>query len=83
MVARQLLAIDEEDRLVCYAVYPVTANAALLRAFQAYDAAMAQALGIELYRNQGDDEGHHVVEILARSWWDDGVWQETAPLPST
>lgn len=75
VLARQLLAIDEGDRLVCFAVYPPNANEALLRAFHAFDQAMAASLGIDIYRHD-DDDAYEVAIVLAEHWWDDGLWQE-------
>ncbi len=75
VLARQLLAIDERDRLVCFSVYPPNANAALLRAFHAFDQAMAASLGIDIYRHD-DDNAYDVAIVLAEHWWDDGVWQD-------
>lgn len=75
VLARQLLAIDERDRLVCFQVYPANAGAALLRAFHAFGEAMAASLGIEVYRYD-DDDPYHVAIVLAEDWWDDGAWQD-------
>ncbi|UOD32801.1 hypothetical protein INH39_14715 [Massilia violaceinigra] len=75
VLARQLLAIDERDRLVCFSVYPLNANAALLRAFHAFDQAMAASLCIDIYRHD-DDDAYDVAIVLAEHWWDDGVWQD-------
>jgi len=75
VVARQLVAIDERDRLICFEVYPQAADAQLLQAFRRYDAALARSLGIEIYReNEGDF--YEVKNILAVEWWDDGQWRE-------
>jgi hypothetical protein len=73
VVARQLLAIDTRDRLVCFAVYP----AILLPAFREFDERLAQALGVEVYRDDGD--GYDVEIILANEWWDDGAWDGAVP----
>lgn len=75
VLARQLLAIDERDRLVCFSVYPLNAGAPLLHAFHAFGEAMATSLGIEVYRHD-DDDGYEVAIVLAEHWWDDGVWQD-------
>ena len=74
VLARQLLAIDEDDRLVCFAVYPVTTSEELLSAFHAFDEALASAMGIEIYRHQDNQERYQVATILAQEWWDDGFW---------
>jgi hypothetical protein len=72
VLARQLIAIDERDRLVCFDVYPVTAGDALRAAFKAHNAALAQSLGIEMYRNLAGD-CYDIPVILAQHWWDDGM----------
>lgn len=81
VLARQLLAIDERDRLICFAVYPVTANAVLLNAFAAFDVALARALGIEMYSPQ-DDGAYDIPIVLAKYWWDDGVWDDERIAPA-
>ncbi len=77
VLARQLLAIDESDRLVCFAVYPVTASPSLVAAFHTFAAGVAQALGIDMYINR-DDATYDIAIVLAVEWWDDGVWQARA-----
>lgn len=76
VLARQLLAIDERDRLICFAVYPATANETLIRAFRDYGQALADALGIERYRYREDDH-YDIPVILAQGWWDDGMYHES------
>lgn len=72
VVARQLLAIDERDRLVCFGVYPDRKESLLLQAFREFDEQLAASLGVEMYRD--DDGGYNVAIILAQEWWDDGAW---------
>ncbi|NHZ33799.1 hypothetical protein [Massilia rubra] len=69
-----MLAIDERERLVSFSVYPPNAGPALLRAFHAFDEAMAASLGIAIYRH--DDDAYDVAIILAEHWWDDGMWHD-------
>lgn len=75
VVARQLVAIDECDRLICFEVYPQAADAQVLQAFRRYDNALARSLGVEIYR-QNDGDSYEVKIILAVEWWDDGQWHE-------
>lgn len=77
VLARQLIAIDESERLVCFDVYPVTAGDTLRAAFKAHNAALASALGIALYRDQTDDY-YKIPTILAQFWWDDGIRSDDA-----
>ncbi|MEM7201510.1 MAG: hypothetical protein AAF628_14670 [Planctomycetota bacterium] len=69
-LARQVLAITQDDKLACYRVYPDPGDA--LRAlFADYDRAFAAALGVPI---EIDDAGDKVALPLASDWWDDGVW---------
>ncbi len=77
VLARQLLAIDEADRLVCFHVYPTTADEVLQQAFAEFDATLAQALGIDLFRSR-EGETYDVEVLLANDWWDDGAWNRIA-----
>ena len=76
VVARQLLAIDEGDRLVGFVVYPENSTSTdLMTAFKAYNLELAGQLGLELYQGQVD-RNYDVPVILAQNWWDDGAWCE-------
>lgn len=81
VVARQLLAIDERDRLVCFAVYPDTKDAALRQAFKEFNTALANTLAVDIYRD-GDGESYEVKIILAIEWWDDGQWHTSEDAPA-
>ncbi|WP_018610552.1 hypothetical protein [Uliginosibacterium gangwonense] len=72
VIARQLLAIDEQDRLICFYVYPLNTSPELLEHFRAYDEAFSQALHIPIFEESSGD--YHVKTILANYWWDDGAW---------
>lgn len=76
VLARQLLAIDERDRLVCFEVYPLNASETLKGAFRKYGQALADTLGIERYRHQ-EGASYDIEIILAQYWWDDGLWNES------
>ena len=76
VVARQLLAIDERDRLVCFAIYPLSADAPVLAAFKQFNQSLARALALDIYRD-GDADPYEVKIILAMHWWDDGAMQES------
>ncbi len=75
VVARQLLAIDEADQLVCFAVYPENVSQELKTAFKNYDKELAAHLGLPLYQD-GEGSSYDVTTILAQCWWDDGHWQD-------
>jgi hypothetical protein len=70
VVGRQVVAITEDDRLACFPVYPLAARAEIKQAFQEFDQALAQALGLGVFVG----EECEVALILAQGWWDDGVW---------
>jgi hypothetical protein len=70
-VARQRVALSEDDRLVCAPVYPLGVTAAVADLFRAYDARLAERLGVRLVL-PGDE--YEVAEVLAREDYDDGVW---------
>lgn len=73
VIARQLLAIAEDGRLVCFSVYPEHSEPGVKELFRAHDAAFARALGVDLHPGGPDDE-YVVAAILSHDWWDDGAW---------
>lgn len=75
VIARQLVAIDEKDRLFCCAIYPCHSSPVMRAAFKSYDRELADLLGLELYRDQ-EASSYDVVAILAQCCWDDGPWLE-------
>ncbi|MES2041208.1 MAG: hypothetical protein V4495_25600 [Pseudomonadota bacterium] len=75
VIARQLVAIDEKDRLFCCDVYPYQCSPAMQAAFKSYDQELADLLGIKLYREEAGSN-YDVVTVLAQGWWDDGPWIE-------
>jgi hypothetical protein len=75
VVARQLLAVADNDRLVCFNVYPLSSSLAVKKAFREYDVAFSRALGIPLYEgSESDNGGYQVSSVLSVYWWDDGSW---------
>jgi hypothetical protein len=75
VIARQLLAIADDDRLVCFYVYPLSSSPAVKTAFREYDHAFARALGIPLHEPvEAPDFGYRVSSVLSVYWWDDGSW---------
>ena len=71
VIARQVVAISEDDRLVLFDVYPAGTSAAVRKLFHAYDLRFAEALGMPIHG--GDEEGGDVAHILSRDWWYDGA----------
>jgi hypothetical protein len=74
VVARQLIAISDEDRLVCFSVYPLSAGKEVKTLFREYDFAFAKALGIPLYEPSKTEAGYEVSSVLSVYWWDDMNW---------
>ncbi|MFN0134905.1 MAG: hypothetical protein ACKVS9_02180 [Phycisphaerae bacterium] len=74
VVARQLIAVAEDDRLICFAVYPKSAPADVRAAFKLYDEQLAAHLGISLHRPHSDKSPYTVAEILSQYCWDDDAW---------
>ena len=77
VVARQLVALAEDDRLVCFSVYPLGVSPALEALFAAHDRRLSQALGLPLHDASGDED-YEIAHILSHSWWDDMAWDLTA-----
>jgi hypothetical protein len=75
VIARQIVAIADDHRLVCFHVYPLSSSSLVKRLFRAYDQALAQALALPLL--QGDDEDYAIANVLSQQWWDDSPWDFT------
>ncbi len=73
VVGRQLVAISEADQLVCYEVYPLSAQKDLGAAFAEFDRQLASALGLPIY-SRAETEDYEIAHILSHDWWDDGAW---------
>ena len=74
VVARQLVAVSDDDRLVAFSVYPRSAPAPVRRVFAEFDRRFAAALGLRLCTARRDAT-YTVAEILSQAWWDDGAWK--------
>jgi hypothetical protein len=74
VIARQLLALSEEDALVAFDVYPLSAPAPVKRLFARYDRAFAAELGLPLWRPVGEDDESTIAEVISSAWWNDGGW---------
>ena len=73
VVGRQLVAISEADQLVCYDIYPLSAQKDLGAAFREFDAQLASALDLPIYC-RAETEDYEIAHILSHDWWDDGPW---------
>lgn len=77
VIGRQLLAISQENTLVCFGVYPNRVPEKLKEMFVDYDKRFAMALGMELHDPDVDDECE-IDLLIAEEWWDDGAWDLTS-----
>lgn len=75
VLARQLLAISDDDHLVAFRVYPASTSVELQRHFDAYDRAFAEALGILRLPDMTD---YTIENVLSHDWWDDMPWDAAA-----
>jgi hypothetical protein len=71
-VARQQVAITEDERLYCFPVYPLGVGEDVAAAFERYDLALASALGLELERD-GEREVT-IAPLLAGDSYLDALW---------
>jgi hypothetical protein len=69
VIARQLLAISDDNKLVCFDVYPVGISKAVKRLFRKYDHRFAKELKIDFSSSK-----YSVCNILSQDWYDDSVW---------
>jgi hypothetical protein len=77
VVARQLLAISEDEQLICFSVYPQRIGSAVRAVFREFDLRFAELLGIAVHEPPGDGEGadkYDIALILSRDFWDDLAW---------
>ena len=72
-LGRQILAISEDEQLVCFRVYPERAAVELGATFAAFDRALADDLGIPVHGPRGENEPE-VANVLSRHWWYDEIW---------
>ena len=73
VVGRQLVALSEDRKLVCFYVYPLDAQKRLGPLFAAYDRQWSAALGLPIYEADSDED-YDIAHILSHDWWDDSVW---------
>lgn len=73
VVARQLICISDDGKLVPFLVYPVDTTATMQAHFAEFDRRFAAALGIACHET-GDDGNYTISNIISREWWDDGAW---------
>jgi hypothetical protein len=69
-VARQLVAIDDKNRLVCFPVYAVDDRDKWQPLFADYNRALAWSLGLPIHTAWD----YQIPNVIARDWYDDGLW---------
>lgn len=75
VVARQLVAVTEDEQLVCFGVYPAGVSNDLKRLFRDFDLLLASRLGLDIYKPGNESGASGKVELLlSKDWWDDGAW---------
>ncbi len=77
VVARQLLALSEDDQLICFTIYPKRIGTAIRSAFKEFDVRFAAHLGLRVYEpanNDEGDDGYKIASIVSRDFWDDDAW---------
>lgn len=75
VVGRQILAISDDDRLICFGVYPTSCPQTLKALFLEYDQLLARALHVPVYDPADGNAGaYEVSSVLSVNWWDDGSW---------
>lgn len=77
VVARQLLCISDEGKLVPFMVYPIGADQTMQAHFAGFDRRFADALGVPCYDATRGDE-YRIANIISRDWWDDSPWDMNA-----
>jgi hypothetical protein len=75
VIGRQLLAISDDNRLICFHIYPQTCAQAVKALFLDYDRTFASALGLPVYDPAEDKApAYKISNVLSVYWWDDDSW---------
>jgi len=76
VVARQLLAVSEDDRLICFAVYPKRIGKDVRALFREFDLRFAAYLGVAVYEPSEEDDAdeYEIASVVSREFWDDDAW---------
>ena len=80
VLGRQLVALSENDELVCFEVYPLTASSRIKNLFFEYDIDFSKALDIDLHEGKfSKHKEYEIKQILSKHWSDDYAWNKIAP----
>ena len=76
VVARQIIAISEDNRLVCFSVYPEKAPPEVKKLFKNYDLRFAEALGVNVFLSTGNEneKSYEIASLISQGFWDDDHW---------
>ncbi len=76
VVARQIIAISEDNRLVCFSVYPENASPEVKKLFKEYDQRFAEALGVNVFLSTGNEneKSYEITSLISQGFWDDNHW---------
>ena len=72
VAARQLICVSEDDRLVCFRVYPEGSSKAIRNLMREFDELLASFLNLPIHSKR--DGSYTIAEILSTNWHDDGSW---------
>lgn len=72
VVARQLLAVSDDERLVRFEIYPASAPDAVSRELAAFAEVVANELGVPMLPDDAAYDSYEVELVVAHEWWDDG-----------
>ena len=76
VIARQLIAVSENDELVCFEIYPTNSKSQIKKMFAEYDKLFADKLNIILH--DGLSSEYTIANIISYDWWDDFAWDLNA-----
>lgn len=71
IIARQLIAISNDKKLVCFKIYPGDTRGKIKRLFESFYKSLADSMGIELVPA---DAKYAVDCIISSDWYDDGQY---------
>lgn len=75
VVGRQLLSISDDNRLICFHVYPTSCAQSIKALFLEYDRSLARALSLSIYDPADENTpAYKVSNVLSVYWWDDDSW---------
>ena len=82
VVARQIIAISEDNLLVCFSVYPEKSSPEVKKLFKEYDQRFAETLGVNVFLSTDNEnqETYKIASLISQGFWDDNHWNlDTKP----